>query len=115
MEKVLAAGRDWGSGRGVSEGPEPDSREADALGASSESGLSEESSSPEGGALWVGFERNQLNQPKPELFPRRAAFGGDVLSVSSEDSSSSVADTVEFSEMFRALGVSGTCGLEATV
>ena len=34
----------------------------------SESGLSEESSSPEGDALWVGFERNQLNQPNPELW-----------------------------------------------
>lgn len=34
----------------------------------SESGLSEESSSPEGDVLWVGLERNQLNQPKPELW-----------------------------------------------
>lgn len=33
----------------------------------SESGLSESSSSPEGDAFLVGFERNQLNQPNPEL------------------------------------------------
>lgn len=36
----------------------------------SESGLSE-SSSPEGDTLWVGFERNQPNQPNPELWRRR--------------------------------------------
>ena len=43
----------------------------------SESGLSDESSSPEGDALWVGFERNQLNQPNPELWKR----GGVLWSV----------------------------------
>ena len=40
----------------------------------SESGLSDESSSPEGDALWVGFERNQLNQPNPELWKRRGVL-----------------------------------------
>lgn len=33
----------------------------------SESELPEESSSPEGDALLAGFDRNQLNQPNPEL------------------------------------------------
>lgn len=33
----------------------------------SESDLSEESSSPEGDTLLAGFDRNQLNQPNPEL------------------------------------------------
>lgn len=42
----------------------------------SESGLSDESSSPEGDALWVGFERNQLNQPNPELWKRGGEFCG---------------------------------------
>ena len=42
----------------------------------SESGLSDESSSPEGDALWVGFERNQLNQPNPELWKREGEFCG---------------------------------------
>lgn len=37
-------------------------------GDSSESELSEESSSPEGDSLLAGFDRNQLNQPNPELF-----------------------------------------------
>ena len=33
----------------------------------SESELLEESSSPEGDVLLAGFDRNQLNQPNPEL------------------------------------------------
>ena len=36
----------------------------------SESGLSDESS-PEGDASLLGFERNQLNQPNPELWKGR--------------------------------------------
>ena len=147
----------------------------------SESGLSDESSSPEGDALWVGFERNQLNQPNPELWKRGGVlwslgwrltpphrdggetgeegtpqepsspalhhhleektpqlpssappsgrkgpstfvfsftflsfslwtvFWEDFLSAFSEDSSSSsLTDTVELSEILRALGISGT-------
>lgn len=37
----------------------------------SESELSEESSSPEGDSLLAGFDRNQLNQPNPELWRAR--------------------------------------------
>lgn len=37
----------------------------------SESELPEESSSPEGEALLAGFDRNQLNQPNPELWRAR--------------------------------------------
>lgn len=42
--------------------------------ATSESGLSDESSSPEGDTTLVGFERNQLNQPNPELWKGRGSF-----------------------------------------
>ena len=50
------------------EGPTEEGASLSLRQVTSESGLSEESSSPEGDALWVGFERNQLNQPNPELW-----------------------------------------------
>lgn len=120
LEKVLVPSRDGGSGSDVRERPWPGSGGEGALGASSASGLSDESSSPD--VLPPGFERNQLNQPNPEFFLRPftspgfslcAAFWEDVLSASSEASpSSSLTETLELSDLLRALGISGACGLE---
>lgn len=122
--KALAPGRGGDSRRGGGERPRPASRGEDALGLSSESGLSDESSSPEWGAFSVGFERNQLNQPNPDLlaltfasasFPVRAGLRADFPSASSEDSSlASLTDPGQLSEQLCALGDSGSCGVEMT-
>lgn len=68
LEKVLASNGDGDSTEGVGERPRPMWRGGDGLEDSSESEISEESSSPEGDTLLAGFDRNQLNQPNPELF-----------------------------------------------
>lgn len=59
-----------------------------------------------------GFERNQLNQPNPDLFSPCVVFWEDFLSASSEDSSSSsLTEAVEPSEILCARGIGGTWNL----